>query len=85
MISTNIMQDLEEPGFILKFKIENHKIIQQDFKLDEKYYITGLDEDAVILGDDGNFGGTIINPVFGGTYLDLATGKILVCALQDGK
>jgi hypothetical protein len=77
MISTNIMQDRDEPGFILKFKIENQKIIQQEFKLDEKYYITGLDENAVILGDNDNFGGTTINPVFGGTYLDLATGKIV--------
>lgn len=77
MISTNQIQDKDEPGFILKFKIENNKIIQQDFKLDEKYYITGLDENCVILSDGSNFGGTRIDHIFGCTYLDLETGKIV--------
>lgn len=78
MISTNIMQERDEPGFILKFKIENNKIIRHDFSIDEKYHITGIDNNCVILSDGNGFGGTIIDRVFGCTYLDLETGKIVV-------
>lgn len=78
MVSTNIMQQSDKPGFILKFAIENDKIVQHDFKLDEKYYITGLDGNYVILSDGTGFGGNMIDPVFGSTYLDLETEKVVV-------
>jgi hypothetical protein len=78
MVSTNFIQDKDEPGFILKFTIENNKIISHDFKIDEKYFITGIDDDCVLLSDGSTFGVSMIDRIFGCTYLDLETENIVV-------
>ncbi|MBI3134547.1 MAG: hypothetical protein HYZ14_07690 [Bacteroidetes bacterium] len=78
IVSTS--QDLvnDEPGFILKFEIQNNKIIQTDFTLDEKYRIRDMKDNWVIITNGNTSDGINYDPVFGCTYFDLETEKIVV-------
>ncbi len=76
LVSTTNGFRADEPGFILKFLINNDSIKQLDYTLDELYGIREIKDNIVMLSKGNEFY-QACNPVFGCIYLDLETEKIV--------
>ncbi|PBQ31669.1 hypothetical protein CNR22_07770 [Sphingobacteriaceae bacterium] len=85
IVSTTNSADDDRRGFILKFSVENDKLIKQTFTLDEKYKIRELIDNSILLSENSDFPGVFNDPVFGCIYLDLETGKIVDTRKTYGK
>jgi len=77
VISTCEMVNIDRDGFLLKFKVIDHKIVDQEFKLDEKYHVRDLEENKVVISEGYGFEGGHLHPIYGGIYFDLETEKIV--------
>lgn len=76
LVSTTQSYHDDDRGFILKFLIKNDRIKNEDFELDEKYGIHGMEGNKVILTKGSDFYQPY-SAFFGGIYFDLEIEKII--------
>lgn len=76
IVSTSSSSDTDSPGFILKFLVNEDKIVQEDFDLGDDYRVIDIMENRVILAK-GRSNYRSRTELFNGIYLDLETGQIV--------